>query len=167
MISETASRGIPPEKVAEVVHKAIASENPRHRYLVGTDAKIGARLKGTLPDRTFSKLAARQMKMPRVPEVRYRAPSSERLGSRATPSTRPGVPRPEKSPSSMIRSAASIAPLTADQVSPPPTLTRCAPASAISAEAQARVVPKASTFTGLETASQTVLISSAVTRPGA
>ena len=64
VISETASRGIPPEKVAEVVHKAIASENPRHRYLVGTDAKIGARLKGTLPDRTFSKLAARQMKMP-------------------------------------------------------------------------------------------------------
>ena len=64
VLNETASRGIPPEKVAEVVHKAIASDNPRHRYLVGTDAKIGARLKGTLPDRTFSKLAARQMKMP-------------------------------------------------------------------------------------------------------
>ena len=64
VLNETASRGIPPEKVAEVIHKAIASDNPRHRYLVGTDAKIGARLKGTLPDRTFSKLAARQMKMP-------------------------------------------------------------------------------------------------------
>jgi NAD(P)-dependent dehydrogenase (short-subunit alcohol dehydrogenase family) len=64
VINETASRGIPPEKVAEVIHKAIASDNPRHRYLVGTDAKIGARLKGTLPDRAFSKLAARQMKMP-------------------------------------------------------------------------------------------------------
>jgi NAD(P)-dependent dehydrogenase (short-subunit alcohol dehydrogenase family) len=64
VINETASRGIPPEKVAEVVHKAIASDKPKHRYLVGTDAKIGARLKGTLPDRTFSKLAARQMKMP-------------------------------------------------------------------------------------------------------
>ena len=63
-INETASRGIPPGKVAEVIHKSIASDNPRHRYLVGTDAKIGARLKGTLPDRTFSKLAARQMKMP-------------------------------------------------------------------------------------------------------
>jgi hypothetical protein len=50
--------------VAEVVWKAISSENPRHRYLVGTDAKIGARMKGTLPDRAFSKLAARQMKMP-------------------------------------------------------------------------------------------------------
>jgi NAD(P)-dependent dehydrogenase (short-subunit alcohol dehydrogenase family) len=64
VIKETASRGISPEKVAEVVWKAIASDSPRHRYLVGTDAKIGARLKGTLPDRTFSKLAARQMKMP-------------------------------------------------------------------------------------------------------
>ena len=64
VLNETASRGIPAEKVAEVVHKAIASDNPKHRYLVGTDAKIGARLKGTLPDRTFSKLAARQMKMP-------------------------------------------------------------------------------------------------------
>jgi NAD(P)-dependent dehydrogenase (short-subunit alcohol dehydrogenase family) len=64
VLNETASRGIPPEKVAEVVWKAISSDNPRHRYLVGTDAKIGARLKGTLPDRAFSKLAARQMKMP-------------------------------------------------------------------------------------------------------
>jgi NAD(P)-dependent dehydrogenase (short-subunit alcohol dehydrogenase family) len=64
VINETASRGIAAEKVAEVIHKAIASEKPKHRYLVGTDAKIGARLKGTLPDRTFSKLAARQMKMP-------------------------------------------------------------------------------------------------------
>lgn len=64
VLNETARRGIPAEKVAEVVHKAIASDNPKHRYLVGTDAKIGARLKGTLPDRTFSKLAARQMKMP-------------------------------------------------------------------------------------------------------
>jgi NAD(P)-dependent dehydrogenase (short-subunit alcohol dehydrogenase family) len=64
VLNETASRGIPPEKVAEVIHKAIASDNPRHRYLVGTDAKIAGRLKGTLPDRTFSKLVARQLKMP-------------------------------------------------------------------------------------------------------
>ena len=64
VINETASRAISPEKVAEVIHKAISTENPKHRYLVGTDAKIGARLKGALPDRTFSKLASRQMKMP-------------------------------------------------------------------------------------------------------
>jgi NAD(P)-dependent dehydrogenase (short-subunit alcohol dehydrogenase family) len=63
-IRETASRGISPDKVAEVVHTAISSDKPRHRYLVGTDAKIAARLKGTLPDRIFARLAGRQMKMP-------------------------------------------------------------------------------------------------------
>jgi NAD(P)-dependent dehydrogenase (short-subunit alcohol dehydrogenase family) len=64
VLTETASRGIPAEKVAKVIHKAISSDNPKHRYLVGRDAKIGARLKGTLPDRTFSKLISRQVKMP-------------------------------------------------------------------------------------------------------
>ncbi|MFI5026563.1 MAG: SDR family oxidoreductase [Solirubrobacterales bacterium] len=64
VLTETADRGIHPDKVADVVHKAISSGKPRHRYLVGTDAKIAARLKGTLPDRTFHKLAARQTKMP-------------------------------------------------------------------------------------------------------
>ena len=64
MLTETADRGIHPDKVAKVIHKAISSDNPRHRYLVGTDAKVAARLRGTLPERTFSKLAHRQMKMP-------------------------------------------------------------------------------------------------------
>ena len=65
LLKEAASRGIPPEKVAKAIHSAISSDNPRHRYLVGTDAKIAARLKGALPDRTFSKLAGRQFfKMP-------------------------------------------------------------------------------------------------------
>ena len=66
----------------------------------------------------------------------------------------------------MIRSAASIAPLTADQVRPLPTLTRCAPASASSARLRSSR-PKASTLTGFETASETALISSAVTSAGA
>ena len=47
-----------------MIHRAIASENPKHRYLVGTDAKVMARLKGTVPDRTFHKMAGRRMKMP-------------------------------------------------------------------------------------------------------
>jgi NAD(P)-dependent dehydrogenase (short-subunit alcohol dehydrogenase family) len=64
VVRETAARGIPAEKVARVVWKAISSDNPRHRYLVGTEAQIGGRLKGILPDRVFSKLAGRQMKMP-------------------------------------------------------------------------------------------------------
>jgi NAD(P)-dependent dehydrogenase (short-subunit alcohol dehydrogenase family) len=64
VLSETANRGIPPEKVAKVIHEAIRSEKPKHRYLVGRDARIAARLKGTLPDRAFKKLIDRQIKMP-------------------------------------------------------------------------------------------------------
>jgi NAD(P)-dependent dehydrogenase (short-subunit alcohol dehydrogenase family) len=64
LMQETASRGIPADKVARVIHKAIRSPKPKHRYLVGTDAKVAARLKGNLPDRTFSRLMGRQTKMP-------------------------------------------------------------------------------------------------------
>jgi NAD(P)-dependent dehydrogenase (short-subunit alcohol dehydrogenase family) len=64
VLTETASRGISPEKVAKVIHEGIRSEKPKHRYLVGKDAKIAARLKGSLPDRTFTKLIGRQVKMP-------------------------------------------------------------------------------------------------------
>jgi NAD(P)-dependent dehydrogenase (short-subunit alcohol dehydrogenase family) len=64
VLKETGGRGIPAEKVSEVIHKAISSDKPKHRYLVGLDAKIGARLKGALPDRIFSRLMGRQMKLP-------------------------------------------------------------------------------------------------------
>jgi NAD(P)-dependent dehydrogenase (short-subunit alcohol dehydrogenase family) len=64
VLMDTASRGIPPEGVAKVIQKAIASEKPKHRYLVGTDAKIAARLKGGLPDRAFAGLVGRRFKMP-------------------------------------------------------------------------------------------------------
>jgi NAD(P)-dependent dehydrogenase (short-subunit alcohol dehydrogenase family) len=64
VLTETASRGISPDKVAKVIHTAISSDKPKHRYLVGRDAKIAARLKGTLSDRTFTKLISRQVKMP-------------------------------------------------------------------------------------------------------
>jgi NAD(P)-dependent dehydrogenase (short-subunit alcohol dehydrogenase family) len=64
LISETASRGIAPEKVARVVHKAIRSNKPKHRYLVGSDAKVAARLKGNLPDRTFQRVINGRLKMP-------------------------------------------------------------------------------------------------------
>lgn len=69
LIQETANRGISPDKVARVIHDAIRSDKPRHRYLVGIDAKVGARLKGNLPDRAFSRVIGRRLKMPTdVPE---------------------------------------------------------------------------------------------------
>ena len=64
-VQETAARGIPPAKVAEVVHKAIRSRRPRPRYLVGTDAKVGARVHAALPTRVFDRLIRRQMKLPK------------------------------------------------------------------------------------------------------
>ena len=63
-LEDTGGRGIPPEKVGEVIHKAIRSDRPKTRYLVGTDAKVAARLKGALPDRTFDRMLRLQLKLP-------------------------------------------------------------------------------------------------------
>jgi NAD(P)-dependent dehydrogenase (short-subunit alcohol dehydrogenase family) len=61
---ETGGKGIPPEKVGEVVHKAISSDRPKTRYLVGTDAKVGARLNSVLPDRALDRILRGQLKQP-------------------------------------------------------------------------------------------------------
>jgi NAD(P)-dependent dehydrogenase (short-subunit alcohol dehydrogenase family) len=65
VIQETASRGIPAEKVGEVVLKGIRKRRPKHRYLVGTDAKIGARANAVMPSRTFDRMVRRQTGMPK------------------------------------------------------------------------------------------------------
>lgn len=52
-------RGIAPEVVAEAVVHALTSPKPRTRYLVGTDAKIQARLRATLPDRAFERVISK------------------------------------------------------------------------------------------------------------
>jgi NAD(P)-dependent dehydrogenase (short-subunit alcohol dehydrogenase family) len=61
---ETGGKGIPPEKVGEVVHKAISSDRPKTRYLVGVDAKVGAQLNRVLPDRALDRMLRRQLKQP-------------------------------------------------------------------------------------------------------
>ena len=58
---EEAARGIPPERVAEVVATALTARRPRTRYLVGRDAKINARVRRLVPDRVFDRLIARQI----------------------------------------------------------------------------------------------------------
>src|SRR6266545_4174633 len=74
------------------------------------------------------------------------------------------APSDEKSPVSRIAVATSAIALTATQVRPPPTLTRCAPPATISASDSPG---SASTLTGFETASHTARISSGLFRPGA
>ncbi len=65
LLGQTARGGIPPEKVARVIHQAISSERPKPRYLVGIDAKIAARMHGILSDRGFDRMLARRTKMPK------------------------------------------------------------------------------------------------------
>jgi NAD(P)-dependent dehydrogenase (short-subunit alcohol dehydrogenase family) len=60
---ETGGRGIPPKKVAQVIHRAIRSDKPKARYLVGTDAKVGAKLHAAVPTRTFDRMLRRQLKL--------------------------------------------------------------------------------------------------------
>ena len=39
-VADGAKRGIPPSRVADVVHHALTAARPKHRYLVGPDAKL-------------------------------------------------------------------------------------------------------------------------------
>ena len=60
----TGARGIPPEEVARVIHKALTVRRPRARYTVGRDAigmKFASRL---LPDRLWDRIVARSLKLP-------------------------------------------------------------------------------------------------------
>lgn len=54
-----AKRGIPPEKVAEVIEHALSASRPHSRYLVGRDAKFQARMKYLIPTRIFDRILAR------------------------------------------------------------------------------------------------------------
>jgi NAD(P)-dependent dehydrogenase (short-subunit alcohol dehydrogenase family) len=49
-------RAIPAQRVADVVATALQKRKPKARYLVGTDAKIGAWLNRLLPTRLFDRL---------------------------------------------------------------------------------------------------------------
>lgn len=60
-VRRTAERGIPPEKVAKAIERALTARRPRSRYLVGLDAKVQARLKQLLPTPLFDRLIARAM----------------------------------------------------------------------------------------------------------
>jgi NAD(P)-dependent dehydrogenase (short-subunit alcohol dehydrogenase family) len=55
----TAERGIPPERVAATIERALTASRPRTRYLVGADARGQALLARILPDRVLDWLIAR------------------------------------------------------------------------------------------------------------
>jgi NAD(P)-dependent dehydrogenase (short-subunit alcohol dehydrogenase family) len=53
--------GIEPREVAEAIGRALTAKKPRTRYLVGTDAKIRARVAKVMPDRMMDRAIARQL----------------------------------------------------------------------------------------------------------
>jgi NAD(P)-dependent dehydrogenase (short-subunit alcohol dehydrogenase family) len=63
VIKDTAERGIPAEKVAETIERALSTRRPRARYLVGLEAKMGARLRQLLPTPVFDRIVRRQMNL--------------------------------------------------------------------------------------------------------
>ena len=50
---------LPPQRVAEVIAKALTARRPRTRYIVGWDARLGILLRHILPDRAFDWLMQR------------------------------------------------------------------------------------------------------------
>lgn len=63
VIKDTAERGIPAEKVAETIEHALTARRPRARYLVGLEAKVGARARLLLPTPVFDLIVRRQMNL--------------------------------------------------------------------------------------------------------
>lgn len=61
-VAESAQRGLPPQAVATVVHKALTANRPRTRYLVGNDAHLVVFLNRLLSDRIMDYLLQRVMK---------------------------------------------------------------------------------------------------------
>jgi NAD(P)-dependent dehydrogenase (short-subunit alcohol dehydrogenase family) len=62
LLHRTAERGVDPMAVAKVIEHALTSSRPRTRYLVGTDAKVQARVAKVLPDRAMDALIERGTK---------------------------------------------------------------------------------------------------------
>jgi NAD(P)-dependent dehydrogenase (short-subunit alcohol dehydrogenase family) len=61
VLRNTASRGVPPEEVAQTIERAFAARHMRARYLVGRDAKAMLLIRRVLPDRVFDRFARRAL----------------------------------------------------------------------------------------------------------
>jgi NAD(P)-dependent dehydrogenase (short-subunit alcohol dehydrogenase family) len=61
---EADERGIPPERVARVIERALTTSRPRARYLVGREARVMVAVRNLVGPRRWSRLARRQMRLP-------------------------------------------------------------------------------------------------------
>jgi NAD(P)-dependent dehydrogenase (short-subunit alcohol dehydrogenase family) len=58
-IEKNDRRGVDASKVAVAVEHALTSARPKHRYLVGKDAKVAGNLVRIVPDRAWARLSRR------------------------------------------------------------------------------------------------------------
>jgi NAD(P)-dependent dehydrogenase (short-subunit alcohol dehydrogenase family) len=61
VVKQLAERGIPPDKVAVAIERALTSSRPRSRYLVGLDVKLQTRARAFIPTPVFDWIVARMM----------------------------------------------------------------------------------------------------------
>ncbi len=61
VLEDTARRGVPPERVAETIERALTSPRTKARYVVGTDAKAMLLAKRLLPDLVFDRVIRRAL----------------------------------------------------------------------------------------------------------
>lgn len=79
-----AGDGIQPLDAAKVIADAVQARNPRTRYLVGRDAKLGAVVSGLLSDRAFDRFVARNLGLSIRPEKLIDPSTTGRPDARAT-----------------------------------------------------------------------------------
>jgi NAD(P)-dependent dehydrogenase (short-subunit alcohol dehydrogenase family) len=61
VIADTERRGVPPERVAATIERALNSRRPRSRYLVGADAYATVVAHALLPSGVFDRLVRRAL----------------------------------------------------------------------------------------------------------
>lgn len=61
VVKQLAERGIPPDKVAVAIERALTSSRPRSRYPVGIDVQLQTRAKAVLPTPVFDWIVARMI----------------------------------------------------------------------------------------------------------
>lgn len=60
-IESTASRGVPPEQVAETIEQALTAKRMKARYVIGRDARAMILMRRLLPDHVFDRVAKRAL----------------------------------------------------------------------------------------------------------
>ena len=61
VLQDTARRGVPPERVAETIERALTAPRMKARYVVGRDARAMLLVRRLLPDLVFDRVVRRAL----------------------------------------------------------------------------------------------------------